>query len=288
MKIWIPGGNGMLGSELQRQLKGSGHDVVVTGREVDVADAGVVGAFADVNRFDVVINCAGYTAVDKAEAEEDAATRVNGEAPGVLGAAAHKTGARVLHVSTDYVFDGTSKQSWLPDDATGPLSAYGRSKLAGERRLLEATDGKGLVVRTSWLFGHGGKNFVTTMLSLMAEREQLKVVADQHGRPTSTATLAATLLSLSTVAAGGVTHCADAEATTWHGFATAIADGARARGFPIQVRTIEAVPTSAYPTPARRPAWSVLDTTRTEQLIGRPLPPWRATLGRFLDELKAA
>lgn len=286
MKIWIPGGRGMLGQALQRQLVGS--DVVVSGSDVDIADAAAVNAFVDAQRPTVILNCAAYTAVDKAEAEEDTATRANGVGPGVVGAAAQRIGARALHVSTDYVFDGTSKQSWLPDDKTGPLGAYGRSKLVGEQRFLEATKGKGLVVRTSWLFGPGGKNFVTTMLKLMSEREQLKVVADQHGRPTSTATLASTLWSLAQTDASGITHCADAGAVTWHAFACAIRDGAQERGMPLKVQNVEAIPTSAYPTPAVRPAWSVLDTTRTEQLIGRPMPSWRATLGTYLDELRAA
>ncbi len=286
MKIWIPGGRGMLGQALQRALTDTSHDVVISGSDVDVADTDAVNAYVDVHTPALIINCAAYTAVDKAEAEEATALRSNGDGPGVLGAAAARTGARALHVSTDYVFDGTSKQSWSPDDKTAPLGAYGRTKLVGEQRFLEATNGKGLVVRTSWLFGYGGKNFVTTMLKLMSEREQLKVVGDQHGRPTSTQTLASTLLALGQGSdAGGITHVADAGPTTWHAFACAIRDGARERGHALKVQHIEAIPTSAYPTPAVRPAWSVLDTTRTEQLTGIILPPWMTTLGRYLDEL---
>lgn len=285
MKVWIPGGRGMLGHELALQAKALGHEVVVTGSEVDVTDSSVVNSFVDIVHPGVVINCAAFTAVDLAETHEAAATRVNGDAPGVIGAAAARKGMRALHVSTDYVFDGTSKQVWSPVDETRPLSAYGRSKLKGEGRFLDGTNGNGLVVRTSWLFGPVGKNFLLTMLKLMAERDQLRVVNDQHGRPTSTSTLAAALLELAATDAAGITHCANAGATTWHGFASAIFAEAQARKLPLKVKAVEAIPTSAYPTPAVRPQWSVLDTTRTEKLLGRPLPPWQDALAAVFAAL---
>ena len=275
----------MLGHELAAQARALGHDVVLTDSEVDVTDASVVNSFVDIVHPGVVINCAAFTAVDLAETHEAEATRVNGDAPGIIGAAAARKGMRALHISTDYVFDGSSKKIWTPVDKPAPLSAYGRSKLKGEGRFLDATNGNGLVVRTSWLFGPVGKNFLLTMLKLMAEREQLRVVDDQHGRPTSTSTLAAALLALAATDAAGITHCANAGETTWHGFASAIFREAQARKLPLKVTTVEAIPTSAYPTPAVRPQWSVLDTTRTEQLLGRPLPPWQAALTGVFDDL---
>jgi len=293
-KLWIPGGRGMLGSLLARRAVDAGFDVVASGHDVDAADADVVAAFVALHRPTHVINCAAWTAVDLAETERAAAHRGNAVLPGVVGATAHRIGARVLHVSTDYVFDGTvpsPERALREDDDTGPTSVYGATKRDGERAFLDATDGRGLVVRTSWLYGPGGKNFVTTMLKLMAERDELKVVADQRGRPTSTATLADALLRLLDQEAGGVAHVADeagARGISWHDFATAIRAGALARGLPVKAHTIHAIPTSAYPTPAKRPAWSVLDTTRYTRLTGASLPSWEQTLGAYLDVLSTS
>ncbi len=283
--VWIPGGHGMLGSRLSA-LAAADVDVITTTRaDVDVADRAAVLAFAQRRRPTLILNCTAYTAVDKAESEPALATAGNADAPAWLGEAARAVGARALHVSTDYVFDGSGSRPLREDDATGPVSAYGRSKRQGEERFLDATSGQGLVVRTSWLYGPGGKNFVLTMLKLMAEREQLKVVADQRGRPTSTSTLAQRLWLLAALDATGIVHVADAtgpQGISWHDFAVAIHAGASARGLPLQAKSIEAIATSAYPTPAVRPAWSVLDCSRCETLTG-PLPSWTTTLEAFLD-----
>jgi dTDP-4-dehydrorhamnose reductase len=293
-KLWIPGGRGMLGSTLARRAADAGFDVLATGHDVDAADADAVAAFVALHRPTHVINCAAWTAVDLAETERAAAHRANARLPGVLGAAAATFGARVVHVSTDYVFDGrvpSPERALREDDPTAPASVYGTTKRDGERALLDATGGRGLVVRTSWLYGPGGKNFVTTMLKLMAERDELKVVADQRGRPTSTTTLADALLRLLDVDAGGIVHVADdagPRGISWHDFAVAIRAGALARGLPVKAHTIHAIPTSAYPTPAVRPAWSVLDTGRYTQLTGTSLPSWDQTLGRYLDQIVAS
>jgi dTDP-4-dehydrorhamnose reductase len=290
-RLWIPGGRGMLGTQLAARAIARGHDVVATGREVDAADPAVVAAFVAQHRPTLVINCAAWTAVDLAETEQAAAHRANVILPAVVGAAAARVGARVLHVSTDYVFDGAPpapERSLREDDPTGPVSVYGATKLEGERAFVQATAGLGAVVRTSWLYGPGGRNFVTTMLKLMADREELRVVADQRGRPTSTATLADALLRLIDADARGVFHVADdagPRGISWHDFAVAIRAGALARGWPIKAHTIQAIPTSAWPTPAKRPAWSVLDTTRYTALTGHSLPAWEQTLGSYLDEL---
>ncbi|MDP2342691.1 MAG: dTDP-4-dehydrorhamnose reductase [Deltaproteobacteria bacterium] len=289
-RVWIPGGHGMLGTRLAEVIAAAGVDVVVTARaQVDVTQREAVLEFARSERPSLIVNCTAYTAVDKAESEPALAEAGNADAPAFIGAAAREIGARALHVSTDYVFAGVGSRPLKEDDATGPVSVYGKSKLRGEERFLEATAGAGLVVRTSWLYGPKGKNFVSTMLKLMAEREQLKVVADQRGRPTSTSTLADRLWKLAALDATGIVHVADAAGPTgisWHEFAVAIHAGAKARGLPIKATTIEAIPTSAYPTPAVRPAWSVLDCSRCESLTG-PLPLWTTTLDAFLDLQKS-
>ncbi len=293
-RLWIPGGRGMLGSLLARRAAAEGFIVLPTGRDVDAADHAVVDAFVAEHRPTHVINCAAWTAVDRAETEQAAAHRDNAILPGVVGAAAARIGAHALHVSTDYVFAGAApepERGLREDDPTEPVSVYGATKLAGERAFLDATEGRGLIVRTSWLYGPGGKNFVTTMLRLLAERDELAVVADQRGRPTATSTLAGALLCLLPVADGGIVHVADEagpRGISWHDFATAIRAGALRRGFPVKAQTIRAIPTSAYPTPARRPAWSVFDTTRYTGLTGQTLPSWEHTLAAYLDEVIAA
>jgi dTDP-4-dehydrorhamnose reductase len=301
--LWIPGAGGMLGSKLTAQARARGHTVHPTDRSTDIADASQVAAFLDAHPVDAIVNCAAYTAVDNAESEPDCARRINATGPAVLGRAAHARGCRVFSVSTDYVFAGDAPtdaqgkpRPWREDDPPGPasaLGAYGASKLQGEMALLAETKGAGLVVRTAWLFGPGadggpGVNFVATMLRLLLERETLRVVADQHGCPTSTTTLATALLDLLALppeTTRGVLHVTDSGPTTWHAFTSTIAAQMRARGLPVRCRTIEPITTADYPTPAPRPAWSVLDTTRATALLQRPLPPWTDTLAAHLDLL---
>lgn len=282
-RLWIPGGTGMLGARLAADAIAT-HEVVTTGHEHDIADAAAVARFLDERGpFDVVVNCAAFTAVDLAETERDAAMRVNAVGPAVLAQACAARGIRLVHVSTDYVFSGSGDRPLREDDATGPTGAYGASKLAGEGPVVDAG---GLVVRTSWLYGPTHKNFVLTMLRLMADRELLRVVADQRGRPTSTATLSHGILKLIDAGAAGVVHVADETGpagVSWHELAIAILDGARARGLPLKATTVEAIPTSAYPTPAQRPAWSVFDTARYTALTGEALPDWRTRLHETLD-----
>jgi dTDP-4-dehydrorhamnose reductase len=283
----------MLGTRLAADAAAAGHDVTVTGHDVDAADKNAVAKAVADARPDVIVNCAAYTAVDAAESDVDGAVRGNVTVPTVLAAAAESVGARLVHVSTDYVFDGTGSRPLREDDPTGPQSVYGKSKLDGEAPVVA---GGGLVVRTSWLYGPTHKNFVRTMLTLMADREQLRVVADQRGRPTSTSTLSTAILSLLAADARGVVHVADATADdagadrgiSWHDFASAIADEGRAAGLPLRVNAIEAIPSAAYPTPARRPAWSVFDTSRYSALTGRALPTWQGTLKAVVAAIAAA
>ena len=283
-RLWIPGGRGMLGTRLAVDAAAS-HDVVVTDRDTDITDRAAVAAFLDAHHPECIAMCAAWTAVDQAEQEPDAAFAANATGPRVVAEEAARRGIRMVHVSTDYVFDGLADRPLTEEDPVGPVSVYGRSKLAGERAVIEQG---GLVVRTSWLYAATHKNFVLTMLRLMAEREQLRVVGDQRGRPTSVATLSSALLKLIDVGAAGVVHVADdagPRGISWHDFAVAIREGAIARALPMKTTAIEAIATSDYPTPAARPAWSVFDTAKYTRVTGEALPPWQERLHEVLDVL---
>ena len=226
-----------------------------------------------------VVNCAGWTAVDAAEADEAGATAVNGVGVGHLAARCKEVGATLVHYSTDYVFDGTATTPYRTDASRNPIGAYGRSKAAGEAAI-EATGCEHLTVRTSWLYAPWGKNFVRTMAKLTREKPELKVVADQHGRPTSSEHLARVTLDLLERGARGTFHVTDGGECTWHEFARAVADGLGHRRC-----VIHPCSTTDYPTPARRPAYSVLDLTPTEAILG-PMPCWRDNLADVLRRLE--
>lgn len=296
MKILLLGANGQVGHELRRSLAPLGTVIATTrsgmlehGITCEIADLDQPGSLpALVDRIgpDVVVNAAAYTAVDRAENEVEAAFRANAESPGVLASACASRGARLVHYSTDYVFPGDGSRPYREDDATSPLGVYGASKLAGEEAI-RAAGGSCLVFRTAWVYASHGHNFLRTMLRLGAEREELRVVADQIGTPTPAALIAdvtAQVLAAPLHATGTFHLTAEGE-TNWHGFATAIFAGAQRRGLLARAPRVLSITTADYPTPARRPAYSRLDTSKLRNDFAITLPAWEQGLDAVLDEI---
>ncbi|GGA25551.1 dTDP-4-dehydrorhamnose reductase [Dyella nitratireducens] len=304
--ILLLGANGQLGRSFleHQELSTFGHIVAASrdgarfdGGSAEVADLSspaTLSTLLDKVQPAIIINAAAYTAVDRAEQEESLATTVNGEAVAVIArwAAAHH--AMVVHYSTDYVFDGQASMPYPVDAATAPLGAYGRSKLAGEQAL-QASGAAYLLLRTAWVYAPHGHNFLRTMLRLGADRAELRVVADQYGAPTSTDTIVnATLAALTTWqnadatqrgAMQGIYHLVASGHTSWHGFASAIFEKAHARGLIPQLPRVLPIATAEYPTPAKRPAWSVLDNKSFQQRFGYALADWQEGLDQVIDTL---
>lgn len=280
MKALIVGARGQLGRELRAAAPAACVCVALGSDQMDITDATAVERAMVDHRPDLILNAAAWTAVDRAESEQDAAFAVNAGAVANLARAAASYGAHLVHVSSDFVFDGRSPAAYRPKDSRNPLSAYGRSKAAGEDAAgLEAT-----VVRTSWLYAGGSANFVTTMLRMMRERDQVRVVADQIGAPTWARGLAETLWGLGTRRLTGFWHHSDAGVASWYDFATAIAEEALVQG--LLLRPVEVLPitTADYPTPARRPGFSLLDSGATRAALGTPAIHWRTNLRAMLAQ----
>jgi dTDP-4-dehydrorhamnose reductase len=275
MRLLLTGAAGMLGRDVASAAERAGHDVIpLSRRELDVRDATAVDAAMAAARPDAVVNCAAWTDVDGAEEDEEAATRINGVGAGHLAEAA----PYLVHVSSDYVFDGQGTEPYREDDPTAPISAYGRSKLAGERAVHAASPDHA-IVRSSWLFGAGGRNFVDTMLRLGAERDELRVVDDQVGCPTFTGHLADALITIAQNETKGILHVAGGGACSWFELARA---ALQEQGIATR---IEPCTTAEFPRRAPRPAYSVLGSTRPDAPI---LPPWRDGLRAYLRERAAA
>lgn len=288
----------MLARAVQTQLESANVAQIGTDLDLDIGDDGAVLEFAKSNQFSHIVNCAAYTRVDDAETQTEAAYRVNASGPGNLAIAAARIGASLVHFSTDYVFNGRNSAPYEEDAPGAPEGVYGRTKLEGERLILaqmpmDASSGpRTHLIRTSWLFGEGGANFVATMLKLMAERETLRVVHDQVGRPTYTADLAQAALCLAGInptaqaADSGIYHFANAGETSWYGLAQGILALARDLGFALRAHTIEPVSTAEFPRPAPRPAYSVLSTTRYELATQRMPRSWQDALADYLKNIK--
>ena len=295
MKILLFGKNGQVGWELQRSLALLG-ELVPLGRN----SKDMCGDFTDLEGLaktvravapDVIVNAAAHTAVDKAESEPELARSINALAPGVLAEEADKLGAWLVHYSTDYVFDGSGDKPWLETDATGPLGVYGSTKLEGEQ-LIQQSGCKHMIFRTSWVYGARGGNFAKTMLRLASERDSLNVISDQFGVPTGADLLAdvtahAIRSARQRPELSGLYHLAAAGVTSWHGYASFVIDFARQTGIPLKVAAdaIKPIPTSSYPTPARRPLNSRMDTAKLQQSFDLRLPKWKIGVARMLIEV---
>jgi dTDP-4-dehydrorhamnose reductase len=276
VRLLVTGAGGMLGHKVVDAGRAAGHEVVAAGRdECDLTDADATVAFVAGVGAATIINCAAYTDVDAAEEHEDVALRVNAGAAGNLARAGAAASARLVHISTDYVFDGANDRPWLESDDPAPLGAYGRTKLAGEAQIV-LTMPEYAIVRTAWLFGAGGSNFVDTMLRLAADRDEVAVVTDQTGCPTWTGHLAPALIALAASEETGVFHGAGAGQCTWNELAAETFSRAQ-----VACRATPAT-SDAFKRPAPRPAWSVLGTEREP---GVRLPPWTEGLQGHLDEI---
>ena len=318
MKILLTGKNGQVGFELRRALSVLGELVTVGSADCDFSDVQAVRALVDHHKPGVIVNPAAYTAVDKAQKEQDLAFAVNAKAPEVLAIQAQKLGALLVHYSTDYVFDGSKPDPYVETDVTNPQGVYGASKLAGEKAIMANCE-RHLILRTSWVVGAHGGNFAKTMLRLAAERDELSVVADQFGAPTSAALLAditAHLVSqywmrrcLATVAgddvggsvstatglAGvrenqfpfGTYHLVASGSTNWHEYACYVIERARQAGHAIRVSPdkVRAISTDQFPTPAKRPKNSRLDTTKLRSAFGLQLPSWQSGVDHILNQI---
>ncbi len=285
-KVLVVGAGGQLGQELQRTVPADMECVPMTRAQLDIADAMNVATCLAAMAPQLVVNAAAYTAVDKAESEPGAAHRGNAEGPGMLAQACAQQGVRLIHISTDFVFDGAASQPYRPEAATAPLGEYGRSKRAGELAVQSAQP-EALILRTGWVYSSFGNNFVKTMLRLMGERDELAVVTDQVGTPTWAHGLAeAVWAAAERPQLSGIYHWSDAGVCSWYDFAVAICEEALALGLLARPVKIRPIPAADYPTPARRPAYSVLDKTSSWRDFALEGVHWRQQLRAMLADFK--
>jgi dTDP-4-dehydrorhamnose reductase len=293
MRFLLIGANGQVGHELLRSLAPLGKVVATTRsgqlddgsacERFDLSDFDAIAPLLDRTRPDVVVNAAAYTAVDRAEDDVEAAFRANAEGPGRLAGECAARSVALVHYSTDYVFDGQGSRPYREDDATAPVGVYGHSKLAGEQAIADS-GARYLILRTAWVYGLHGANFLRTMLRVGADRDELRVVADQRGTPTPAWLIADATADIlrKDFAESGIVNLVAAGETTWHGFADAIFDEAMSAGLISRRPVVTDITTSDYPTRASRPAYSVLDTNRLRQLLGVEPPSWRQALQKTL------
>jgi dTDP-4-dehydrorhamnose reductase len=296
MRILVTGVTGQVGGALFSRLAGKGEVIAADRGVLDLSRPAAIAGSLDELAADLIVNPAAYTAVDRAEHERELAFRVNAEAPCAIARWAAARGVPLIHFSTDYVFDGSGKQPWCEDDRTGPLSAYGASKLAGEDAV-RAAGGTHLIIRTSWVYAAKGANFLRAVARLAGERKELRIVADQFGAPTSAEVIADAIfriiapggppLSERFRAAGGLVNIAASGETSWHGFAVAIVEGLKSRGLPLAVDDVVPIRSEDYPTKAKRPTNSRLDLTRLKKVLGIETAAWDCALAVELDRLTA-
>lgn len=284
MKVLITGGEGQLGRALLSTAPAGIEIVALSRRDLDITEPMAVRRAIENFAPDATINTAAYTAVDRAESDAKQAFAVNDAAVALLAEACAAQGTRLIHISTDFVFDGDQSHPYRPDDAPAPLGIYGRSKHAGEGAALSGP--RNLVVRTAWVYAARGQNFVETMLRLMQERDELRIVADQTGTPTHAVSLARATWSLCEFGTSGICHFTDAGIASWYDFAVAIQEEALALGLLDRAIPVLPIATSEYPTPANRPAYSVLDKSECWAILGQPARHWRAELRDMLKARK--
>ncbi len=283
--IWLIGNRGMLGSEVESMLRRSGRAFAATDLECDITDIDALSTFATGKPIDWIVNCSAYTAVDKAEDEPERAYAINESGVGNLAAVARSLEATLIHVSTDYVFDGTQEGPYTEDDSPNPIGVYGKSKLAGEEKVRHTVEAH-YIVRTAWLYGKNGPNFVKTMLRLFRERDEVQVVADQTGSPTYARDLAAALIAFLDAEEPpyGTYHFSNEGSTSWHGFASRIAERSLALGLQERDPLVTPITSAEYPTKAHRPANSLLDKSKIKRALGLTVQTWEDALEQFLRE----
>jgi dTDP-4-dehydrorhamnose reductase len=282
-QILLTGVSGQVGAELQKTLLPLGKIITLNRQQLDLTQPQQISETIATIKPDIIVNAAAYTAVDRAESEVDLAMAINATAPEVIATAAAKISATVVHLSTDYVFDGRNYLPYTETDRTEPLGVYGRSKLLGEEAVRNICD-RHIIIRTAWVYGcRGHGNFIKTMLRLGAERTELKVVADQIGSPTWSYDLAVAIAQmLSRNLPRGTYHFTNSGVASWYDLAIAIFEEAKILGFPLTIERLVPITTADYPTPARRPAYSVLDKQKITQLLGQHPPHWRESLKAML------
>ena len=287
MKCLVTGAGGQLASSLVDRAVPSIQVEAMSVDDLDITNSEQVNSVVARLRPDVIINAAAWTDVDGAESDESSAMAVNRDGPAHLAEACARHGSRLIHVSTDFVFDGSGSRPCRVDDPTAPLGAYGRSKLAGEQAIQDRLGQDAIIVRTAWLYAAHGQNFVRTMLKIMSDRDHIKVVADQRGTPTSTNSLADAMWQLQEGDAKGVFHWTDGGEATWHEFATFIHDTAISNDLLDHEVQIEAITSDQWPTAAKRPHYSVMDISGSEEFLGRSPRPWRDEVAAVVESLAA-